>query len=453
MHDLPAAFLQRMKDLLGEEYEAFLKSYEENRTFGLRVNTLKLPVEYFLKISPFALEPIPWIKEGFYYHEEERPGKHPYHVAGLYYLQDPSAMAVVELLDIKPGERVLDLCGAPGGKATQAGARLQGKGILVANEIHPSRAKILSENIERMGMINAVVTQESPQRLAGAFSHFFDKIIVDAPCSGEGMFRKDPDACREWSENSPYFCSIRQEEILEAAAGMLRAGGKMVYSTCTFAPEENEGTISSFLKNHPEFELMDVQRYPGFSPGRNEWANGGVKVDKAVRLWPHKVKGEGHFIALMEKKDGEDRSQPSLQQSLKEKDLREFNAFRDEYLLDIYLQRFLLFGEELYAFPEGMVDIKGLRVLRPGWHLGTMKRNRFQPGHALALGLKSEQIRYRLNFSSRSEDVIAYLKGQTLAVHGQKGWHGVLVDGFPIGWGKISDGTLKNHYPKGLRWY
>lgn len=454
MINLPQDFLNKMKELLQDEYEDFLKSYEADRKQGLRVNTLKITVEEFLTLSPFTLERIPWVPEGFFYQHEERPGKHPYHEAGLYYIQEPSAMAVGEIVEPEPGEKVLDLCAAPGGKSTHLASKMKQAGLLVTNEIHPARAKILSQNIERMGIKNAVVTNESPDRLAKRFPSFFDRIMVDAPCSGEGMFRKDPDACSEWSMENVAACSIRQLDILLCAASMLKYGGRLVYSTCTFAPEENEAVISQFIKEVPSFEIEEIKVYEGFSRGRKDWAkDGGSDIDKTVRLWPHKIQGEGHYIAVLRKKAGENPPKLKLAETLKdERSLKEYNQFVKDTLQIKPRGQYLLFGDQLYIVPDEMISLQNLKVLRPGWHLGTIKKNRFEPSHALALSLKGEEVQHTWNLTADSPDLAAYLRGESIPAKGSKGWYLVQVDGYSIGWGKLSNGILKNHYPKGLRW-
>ena len=290
---IPEQFTLRMRRLLGEDYDAFSASFSRPRAVGLRLNPLKgtsLP-----DLSAFSLTPVPWEPCGYYYDPETRPGKSAYHEAGLYYLQEASAMAPAALLDPKPGERVLDLCAAPGGKSTQLAGKMQGRGLLVCNEISPKRAKILASNIERLGIANALVLNEHPQRLEARFEGFFDKILVDAPCSGEGMFRKEEAAVTDWSEETVFMCARRQAEILHSAALMLRPGGRLVYSTCTFSPEENEGSVSEFLKTHPDFSIEAVDA-PWFSPGRPDWIECPAPgLEQTFRLWPHRLLGEGHY--------------------------------------------------------------------------------------------------------------------------------------------------------------
>ncbi|MBO8127305.1 MAG: RsmF rRNA methyltransferase first C-terminal domain-containing protein [Firmicutes bacterium] len=451
---LPPKYLQRMQALLGDEYPAFLQSYEEERTYGLRVNTLKVAAQTFAELAPFHLEPISWAQEGFYYRPEDKPGKHPYHAAGLYYIQEPSAMAVVSVLDPQPGERVLDIAAAPGGKATHIAAKLQGRGLLIANEIVPSRAKVLSQNVERLGIKNCVVTNEPPEVLAERFPQFFHRVLVDAPCSGEGMFRKDPEVVNEWSTDHVIGCSMRQQNILNSSAELIAPGGILVYSTCTFNPVENEQVISHFLEKHPEFSLVQVEGHPEFAPGNPSWANStDPELTKTVRLWPHRLKGEGHFLAVMRKTDGPaGRHVDYRQQEATKADLKPYLEWAGENLNVIPEGQAVLFGPHLYLVPEGCPSLAGLKVLRPGWHLGEVRKRRFIPGHALALALNPAEVKCQVDLASESEEVQAYLRGETLNLEGEEGWHLVSVDGFSLGWGKLTGTTLKNHYPKGLRW-
>lgn len=453
LNQLPQTFLEKMKYLLEDEFEAFIKSYEHAPYLGLRVNTLKVTVEDFLNMSSFLLSPIAWVNEGFYYDKNDKPGKHPYHEAGLYYIQEPSAMAVVEYLEPEPGEKVLDLCAAPGGKTTQIASKMQQQGLIIANEIVPSRAKVLSHNVERMGIKNCIVLNEKPERLADQFENFFDRVLVDVPCSGEGMFRKDPEVCTEWSLEQVDACSRRQLHILEDASRMLRTGGRLVYSTCTFSPEENEQVIAKFVTKHPEFEIEQVDVLPNFETGRREWLQKeDAYVERTIRIWPHRVKGEGHYIAVLRKTDGAEclRTQKPVKSKLSRKQLQEYYAFATEHLNKTPEGIFQLFGEQLYLVPSVMPSLQGLKVVRPGLHLGAIKKNRFEPAHSLALALRAEEIKRAVNFDV--DEIIPYLKGESLSIDGEKGWYVVQVNGYSIGWGKWANGVLKNHYPKGLRW-
>lgn len=440
---LPPEFLNRMEKLLGAEYPEFLAAYDRPLQKGIRLSQRKV----CRKLPKFLGAPIPWAKGGYTYDPMERPGKHPYHEAGLYYLQEPSAMAPATLLAPRPGERVLDLCAAPGGKSTQLGDMLAGEGLLVANEINPKRAKILSRNIERMGIANALVLNMHPRELEKRFSGFFDRILVDAPCSGEGMFRKEEAAVTDWSPETVKMCAARQSEILDSAANMLRPGGYLCYSTCTFAPEEDEGTINAFLQRHPEFRVEHAEM-PWLAPGRPEWAeDGNPELKNTFRLWPHLLSGEGHYAALL-KKDGdtepEDLPKPSEVKMPSE--LRDFLSCMG---ITLPAGQLISFGPSLYLCPEDMPDLKGLKVLRPGLELGQAKKGRFEPAHALALWLDTAAVTEDL--PAEDPRVLSYLQGQVIPGE-QSGWTLITVDGLSLGWAKGSGGQLKNHFPKGLRW-
>lgn len=465
---LPAAFTERMQSLLQEDFEAFLASYQKRVSHGLRVNPLKISRDEFAALSPFELKRIPWCPEGFCYPEGARPGKHPYHASGLYYLQEPSAMSPAAALGVQPGERILDLCAAPGGKSTQLAAALQGEGLLIANEIHPQRARTLSENLERCAVQNAVVTNETPERLMERFPQFFDRILVDAPCSGEGMFRKLPEAIEDWSLEKVTECHHMQLDILDAAARMLAPGGTLVYSTCTFAPLENEQSIASFLSRHPEFELIALPHPEWFAPGQPAWAMPQTDdLRLTARLWPHLLEGEGHYLAKLRKKEAsedtreipkrkEKRAPKSLPAGRKEA-IAAWRSFASEVMLRSEQRftdesAFLLFGDQLFYSPAPDLHWDGLKVLRVGLHLGTVKKNRFEPSHALALVLSPKEVVRFANYQADDAEVIRYLRGEALIREGEPGWTLVTADEYSIGWGKQADGQLKNHYPKGLRW-
>lgn len=464
---LPELFKEKMKSLLSEkEYDEFISSFEEDevRHHALRLNPLKV------KEKPdFCKEPVPWEENGFYYDADSAPGKHPYHEAGIYYIQEPSAMSPVHFLDPRPGEKILDLCAAPGGKSTQIACRMDSEGILVTNEINRDRAKILSLNIERMGIKNALVLNEDSGHLSQIFEGYFDKILVDAPCSGEGMFRKNEEAFSEWSPENVEMCAERQKEILDNAAKMLVPGGRLVYSTCTFSPEENEKNVSSFLDRNRDFHVMHVELTGGMENGRTEFAGPecNPEVADSVRLWPHRVRGEGHFLCVF-KRDGEMVSGAASYipggRNIKAKSemIKVFNTFAEEcFDTSFKLPNGIIisFGDQLYLAPSDMPGINGLKVIRPGLHLGTVKKDRFEPSHALALAIKPENVKLSVDLPSDSADIRQFLNGQTLRLSESsftgkdkvKGWCLVTTDGYSIGWGKLASGMLKNHYPKGLR--
>lgn len=469
---LPEKFLDRMRELLGEEFPVFLESLSGERYRGLRVNTRKTQTARFLKECPFELTRILWAENGFYYVGQEengkilQPGRHAFHEAGLYYIQEPSAMAPVPFLAVKPGERVLDLCAAPGGKSTQIADFLQGEGILVSNEIHPARAKVLSENIERMGVVNALVLNETPARLADLLEGYFDKVLVDAPCSGEGMFRKNEEACSEWSIEHVSLCADRQDEVLDCAARLLHPGGRLVYSTCTFAPEEDEDAVSRFLDRHADFSVVSVECPDGFCRGVPSWAaHPKPSLADTLRLMPHRLKGEGHFLAVLQKHGAAAELESSLfrnaprngaEKGIPAGDCAEWLEFQKTYL-KAFEQKgiYIRFGDQLYLGMPDMPALKGLKVLRPGLHLGTIKKNRFEPSHALALALNPGQVKLSMELGAESPEAVQYLKGMTLQageeLAGEKGWCLVCVDGYSLGWGKLAGGILKNHYPRGLR--
>lgn len=508
---LPGTFVERMKELLGSEYEQFVDTYNQAPYGGIRVNTLKITVDELRARSPFGLEPIPWCPTGFYSEEGARPGKHPYYHAGLYYIQEPSAMAPVELLGVQPGDRVLDLCAAPGGKSTQIAAKLQGEGLLVTNDLHPERTKALAKNLELYGVRNGIVLNESPERIAAAFPGFFDRILIDAPCSGEGMFRKDEDMVKQWEPETPAKYAEMQREILKSAAEALKPGGTVVYSTCTFAVEENEAMIGEFLADHSQFSLIPVG-------GTGPFAAGLGSLPGAARLWPHKVKGEGHFMAVL-RHDGsgshnlepeavaggrEDQAMSisprnrdtksaapvrvsagraesgrggkggrssgkngaaagrQSQISGEETSLAVYAEFIQELLEELPAGYPIWFGDHLYISPLPRESLDGLKTIRPGWYVGHMKSGRFIPGHPLATALHAAESSRSVSLSSANSEAVSYLKGETLSIpeerlsikpgHASKGYTLVCIDGFSAGWGKWQNGMLKNEYPAGWRW-
>ena len=478
MMNLPIEFEKKMKAFLGNEWDDFLYSYDNNRFQALRFNTLKVqsPEERMriLKVLGISSDKrVSWANEAYYFDENVRPGKHPYHEMGLYYIQEPSAMSAAALLAPKPGMRVLDLCAAPGGKSTQLATYLGESGLLVSNEINTQRSRILSQNIERMGIKNAIVTNEDSFVLASHFPGFFNAIQVDAPCSGEGMFRKLPEAIEQWSMENVAICAARQKEILDNAAVMLKPGGVIVYSTCTFSKEENEDVIEYFLERHPDFTLEEMERF-----------------------WPHKVDGEGHFVAKLVRRGsvnefdaGYDVCEDSCNKvedtglkvdrktkknknsknrknetkpALTKENMKLLSEFLDETISEdvaawIKNSRLVMFGEQLYRLPDMEVDIKGLKVQRAGLHIGEFKKQRFEPSHSLALALKLNDAKNLVKLTCDNPQTIGFFNGQSVVLSDEqtaeckKGWALVCVDGYTAGWGKVNGTQVKNHYPKGLR--
>ncbi|XXF45419.1 RsmB/NOP family class I SAM-dependent RNA methyltransferase [Hungatella sp. SB206] len=455
---LSEEYLNRMRDLLGEEeFSAYLKSFDEERLYGLRVNTAKVTPEAFPELVSWDLKPVPWIPNGFYYEGTERPAKDPYYYAGLYYLQEPSAMTPAMLLPVEPGDRVLDLCGAPGGKSTELGVKLAGKGVLISNDISNSRAKALLKNLELWGISNICVTSETPDKLADVFGPWFDKILIDAPCSGEGMFRKDDDMVKSYEERGPEYYSEIQKEITDQAVRMLAPGGLLLYSTCTFSRCEDEEIIFHILENHQEMELIRLPLFEG--------ASGGIGLDGCIRLFPHKIKGEGHFISLLRKNGGgaqrtaagireRSRMEPQGKKaSALPTELTDFLALMNR---EFDGSRIMIKNDSVYYLPENFVPAKELRYLRTGLLLGELKNKRFEPGQALAMTLHAEEFRQTISWKKEDDRVIRYLKGETISLTPEegpvKGWCLVCVDGYPLGFAKGTGMALKNKYYPGWRW-
>ncbi len=453
----PPDFLAKMAGLLGEEFEQFAQSYGEATAVGLRVNTLKLSAADFSTLSPFALKAVgPHEPDGFLVTDDSKPGSHPYHAAGLYYLQEPSAMVVGGLVDAQPGELVLDLAAAPGGKATHLAAQLQGRGLLVANDVHTGRARLLAENMTRWGAATSLITSADPEHLAAQFGPIFDRVLVDAPCSGEGMFRKQGPF--EWSEGMVLACSRRQTAVLHTAAQLVKPGGRLVYATCTFSPEEDEAVIAHFLRQFPQFELIDPPRFAGFGAGRPSWVDESLADDaleKCVRLWPHHFPGEGHFIAVRQQIEAvkpQRFCKPLRFAPPGKKELAVWQAFADEVLqVDFDEERLLLVNGRLYLLPELALETGKLHLIRYGLLLGEFGKGHFRPDHALALALKPNDAALTANFAADSDEIAAYWQGLDFASAGPDGWLLVAVDGFGLGWGKRVNGRIKNHYPRGLR--
>ncbi len=470
--DFPEAFLDRIAGFLGSEYNEFLSSLRHPAIIGLRVNILKITANEFIHRSSLKLSPVPWCLNGFIVGSGEEGtiqvlhGTHPYHSAGLYYLQEPSAMAAAETLAPRPGEKILDLAAAPGGKATHLAAIMNNVGLLVANEIHPKRVWDLAENLERCGVTNAIVVNETPQRLADHFGEYFDRVLLDAPCSGEGMFRKSEVSRREWKPELVRSCAIRQSIILEQAARMVKPGGRIAYTTCTYSPEENEGVIDGFLVQHPEFDLEIIPNVPGYYPAQPEWISLSPdnRVNLAIRIWPHRTQGEGHFIALLLKRDSSgkypsnDLTKTGLlsNRHTKVKSSGKAKSFLDDFCranLTIAFDgsKLMINGSYIYQVLDDSPECTGLHVIHPGWWLGSINKGRFTPSHSLAMGIKCDQARHLLTLTPGDQRLSAYFKGESLTNSGVDGWVLVSVDGYPVGWGKRVQNVIKNFYPHGLR--
>ena len=446
---LPEKFIEKYKKILNEEFDAFIQSFQSERSYGLRINRLKCQEitnhPYLLRI----LKKNPLVSLGYYYDKTESPGKHPYHHAGVYYIQDPSAMMVVENADILEGDIVFDMCAAPGGKSTHILSKLNSTGLLISNEISKSRAKVLSENIERMGGKQMVVLSCDPLKLNAEFDGYFDKVIVDAPCSGEGMFRKEEKMAFEWNEEKVLSCSNIQLDLLNKAHVLTKENGIIIYSTCTYSPEENENTIDAFLKQHPDCLLLPTIKSVGISDGLTP------KLKNCSRFYPHLFSGEGHFIAKIKKTAPNSIPKLTTSKSLIRAS-REANAlfsqFSNQFLINFETSSIFQFNDHLYSLNAPQhPSLDSLQIVRYGLHLGQIKKQRFEPSHSLALALKKEQAKYVVNFSSEDPHVLKYLRGETIPLTGNNQYTLITVDGFSLGWAKHVDGVLKNHFPKGLR--
>ena len=467
MTKLPQEFADRIMAQLGDAYGAYQACMEQEGYAGLRANTGKLPADALRARLPFALERVPWTSNGFYYEKEEGVTRHPYYYAGLYYVQEPSAMLPASYLPVEPGDLVLDLCAAPGGKATELSARLKGSGLLVANDASASRAKALVKNLAVWGAENCCITGETPQKLSERFGCCFDKILVDAPCSGEGMFRRDSGLIEAWKERGPEHYAPLQTEILDCAVQMLRPGGVLAYSTCTFAPEEDEGVVAEILRRYPELFLRSPQFLEGFAPGAKP-------CEACIRIWPHRVKGEGHFLALLEKRGAEHAPENPLRRYTEAELQKNHRSIPPEVraFLDLLPDRlwsgrvYVQIGEQCLLLPPYHLPGQ-LRYLRTGILIGTLRRGRFEPAQALAMVLRAADFPCTADFTAEDIRTIRYLKGETLELSSQeaerlaaasgrtgaaaKGWTLVCVDGFGLGWGKYANGSIKNKYYPGWR--
>ena len=437
MIPLPSEFVQNIEEMLGCEAPAFFASLEQPPTLALRINPAR--ENALTAAEAFIDGPVPWAKHGHYLRAGARPGAGIAHAAGAFYLQEASAMVSAAILDAQPGERVLDLCAAPGGKTTQIAAALAGEGLLVSNEPEPARAKVLAANLERMGVRNAAVTNAYPDALAARWPEYFDALLCDAPCSGEGMFRREPDSRAEWRSASPAGCAKRQAEILDRAAELLRPGGRLVYSTCTFNKSENEDTIAAFLARHPEFAPEDFS-LPGV----------GASEGGCIRIWPHRQRGDGHFAAKLRKAGSAKRREaPAFRID------RECSALLDQLEREVCAlpmelkARVVRLGDYLYAIPAECPDTKGLKLASAGVCLLRIGKNYIEPAHALAMALDASLPLQKMELDD--DQARRYLAGEALECEKLKGWTWICWRGMPLGWGKASNGQMKNHLPKGLR--
>jgi len=456
--NLPEKYLTTIKEMLGNEFDQYLESFNDSRLYGLRVNTLKISSNDFLKISPFELKPIPWVENGFYFSQNDKPAKHPFYFAGLYYIQEPSAMTPANVLPIHDGDKVFDMCAAPGGKSTQLGAKLNRTGLLITNDISNTRARALLKNVELAGIPNLMVLSEDPKKLIHYYKGFFDKVLIDAPCSGEGMFRKDNKLIKSWEINGPEFYHEIQKELLLIGADMLKPGGMMLYSTCTFSKVEDEQSIRYLLSNRPELSIIDIKDYSGFSHGYEDTVeDANMNFGKLVRIWPHKMSGEGHFVALLQKSVHSEEINHLDSPDTKLKLPDELILFLEDMNYPIDKNEIEIIDEHVYVIPRAAGNHKGLRMLRSGLLLGVCKKNRFEPSQALAMVMKIDDYNTSINMTINDPNVIKYLKGETIEIEGIKtskpsGWQLICVDSFPLGWGKLSGTTLKNKYCASWRW-
>ncbi|MCR4930261.1 MAG: RsmF rRNA methyltransferase first C-terminal domain-containing protein [Lachnospiraceae bacterium] len=464
MINLPVEFENRMKEMLKDDFEQFMASYDEKKKTGIRINTVKISKDDFLKVFPVNLSPVPWCDTGFVASGDEKYGRDALHDAGAFYMQEPSAMgpvaAIANIVDLK-GKKILDLCAAPGGKSTELAAFMGNTGLLVSNEINKDRSSILSSNIERCGIRNCVVLNETPENIAERFEEFYDVVVVDAPCSGEGMFRKDETAIKEWSMENVAMCAKRQEDILKEAVKTVAPGGYLVYSTCTFAPAEDEEQIIKFLSDNPDFEVLSVPLFRFFDFGHKEWLSNGLSdeedvLKKCARLWPHKIDGEGHFICVLHNTslqgENEKGKKKKAEGSADRKTFSLIEAFVKDNLngFEINKECAVCFKDSVYLLPEAFdKTLKGLKVVRAGINLGEIKKDRFEPSHSLAMVLSKEEAKRSIELDE--DEALKFRHGEEIKKDCENGWTLVCFKGVSLGWCKATGGNLKNHYPKGLR--
>lgn len=465
--NLPPEFAQRINGLLGDEAIHFWQSLAETpHNTGLRINPNKTSFDFIQQEISLDFNPLAWEENGYLVNQAGGFGNHPYHAAGMYYLQESSAMVPVTILDPQPGDRVLDLCAAPGGKTTQIASKMKGEGYLVANDPNPHRLQALARNIERWGTRIVSILAETPQRLAGHFGDYFDRVLVDAPCSGEGTFRTHPGEIKKWSPQLSQRLAAIQDEILWFAGKTVRPGGVLVYSTCTFNQLENEGAILRFLEKNPEFSLEAVPQIEGFSPGIPYTDSDADDLTLPVRIWPHITSGEGHFIARMKKSEGRKKASPPVRYAgspLNPEQMAVYKSFFENNLASSSRTESIspgsrglaAYGNRLYWIPSRSPDLKGLKIYHWGWWLGTFKSERFIPGPALATGITKTDAQKVLEFSLGNPLLAAYQRGSPIKISEDEylpsSWILVTVSGNPLGWGKVQKGRLKSYIPNWLR--
>ncbi|MBK5251561.1 MAG: RsmB/NOP family class I SAM-dependent RNA methyltransferase [Peptostreptococcaceae bacterium] len=453
--NLPDKFRVRIKNDLKSEYEDFIKTYNEEPLHGIRINTKKITRDEFLRICPFELETIPWDDNGFIYDAEKcKPSKHPLYHAGLYYIQEPSAMAPANILKPKPGNVVLDLCAAPGGKSVQLSAMMKDSGLLVCNDINPKRVRALIRNMEWFGIRNVIILNEDPIKIAGRWKSAFDCILVDAPCSGEGMFRRDSKAVESWGKYEGDMCTDVQREIICAAGRMLKKDGKMAYSTCTFGRIENEEIVSEFVNKSDEFEMGTIPATWNISDELT--CDGNADASGFGRIWPHRHRGEGHFMASIYCRKNDEPKMTTRENGkvpCGKSSMEAVMSFVEENItgFEESIERIVFFENKVYVRPEKSLNLSGLKYVRNGWYIGEVNNGRFIPSQSLAMGLEKRQVLNTIDLDMENPDVLKYLKGETLGTKCCKGWHLVCVEGYPLGWGKGQGGSLKNMYNKHWR--
>ncbi len=453
--ELPKKFIENMKELLTErELLEYLNSLEKKPCHGIRINHKKISTEdaqvLFEKwglIEKWGLKKIPWISNGYFIEDSKAASAHPFYRAGLYYIQEPSAMTPARSLPLEKKDKILDMCAAPGGKATQLASKIGPEGFLLANDISVSRGKALLKNLEMAGVDNACVSAEDPKKLMSFFSEYFDKILLDAPCSGEGMFRRDPKSVGAWLEKGPDYYSKIQEELLEEAYAMLSPGGRLIYSTCTFSKEENEDQIEKLLKKHPQMQIEKIVPYEGFSKGFGS-------VEEAVRIFPHKMDGEGHFVCLL-KKQGEKKESQRINQKTNEKLPKDAEEFLKHCSYDFSGGKFMVEKDRIYFLQKNLSKVDQIRYLRTGLLLGNMKKDRFEPAQSFAMALKKEEFDSVLDLPVEDQMVEKYLKGESFPVEEKEktkfSWKLICTEGYPLGWAKQSASMLKNKYESAWR--